>query len=334
MMQINSADDMGYYYRDQILIEPTNHCNMECIYCTNKNLSYPKGMMSWSLFHKCVDEIAEHPHIKSINLLGMGETFIHPRIFDMIDYIHERGLDCFAGTNGKWQPSEGNLRTLLRLKLLNISIDALTNDTYRLSRQGADVATIWKNVENIIHFKKKMGSVSPYIEVRMNLFNFNRHEIHDLINYCRKIGVDSVILAKGACPPDVSTDLPVADWEKLPHEYVITRGLHPDDAHRSIKIKKDLNNWRLKPEEKGMFDLMDCGGATIHWNGILTLCCFDYNATVTIGDMNTGSLETAWSKANIQRVETDIRNNHMLRVKENKTVACDLCPSFKAYLEQ
>ena len=156
----NSVDQLSYFYRSEIYIETTNCCNIRCRFCVNPSLQYPKGMMDFELFCSTVDQIADHPYVKAVNLVGMGETFLNPRIWEMIDYVHTKKLECYCCTNGKWHADDRQLESLVRVKHIHITIDGISNEAYQLSRPHTDVNAIWDTVNRIIETKKRCGSTT------------------------------------------------------------------------------------------------------------------------------------------------------------------------------
>ena len=72
----------------QVQIEVTNRCNMDCHMCPREDLAIELEHMDWDKFVKVVDQLKFK---EDITLTGWGEPFLHPRIFDMVEYCKERG---------------------------------------------------------------------------------------------------------------------------------------------------------------------------------------------------------------------------------------------------
>ena len=290
--------------------------------------------MSLELYKKIINDVADHPKTTLVELVGMGETFLNPRIFDMIDYTYERGINCYTCTNAKWNFSEEKLLSLLKTKHIHITIDAVTNEIFNLSRPDTDVNFIWDNVKTLVLIKEKMRSKTPHIQVRMNLFKFNKHEMFDLISQCQDINVDSVFIAHGAGPEEVQTTLTSSEWEKIPHDYVATSGFSQSIPSDSRGRTEEITTWRDKTGEKSILDIINCGGFTIRWDGSATPCCFDFNVTASLGNMNTESLRQIWSRERMKEFERQLFQNHNCRMKNGRTIQCDCCPSFLKYIKK
>lgn len=79
-------------------IEPTNHCNLACIMCTNAETpKVMRGYMDIELFRKIIDEA--HRFIFDINLFLGGESLLHKDIIPMIAYARSKDIKVCLHTN-------------------------------------------------------------------------------------------------------------------------------------------------------------------------------------------------------------------------------------------
>ncbi|KPA18988.1 radical SAM protein [Candidatus Magnetomorum sp. HK-1] len=79
-----------FYLPSYVNIELTNHCNMKCIICPHgHNLIKNKGYMDFEVYKKIIDELWECSDFKPdrINLVGVGESLLHPQFIDMANYL-------------------------------------------------------------------------------------------------------------------------------------------------------------------------------------------------------------------------------------------------------
>ncbi|KPA15173.1 radical SAM protein [Candidatus Magnetomorum sp. HK-1] len=335
MNDLNSNEQMNYYFRDEIYIETTNHCNIKCHFCNNPRLQNPRGMMSLELFKKTVDDIREHPKVNTIDLVGIGETFINPNVFKMIDYAFDNGLAIYACSNGKWSVKKDSLLSILKVRHIHVTLDGVTNDVYNLSRPNTDVNLIINNLKKIINLKKEMNSKTPHVEVKMVVFKFNKHQIIDIIKLAINIGADSVWIAKGGAPSQYQTDLSIEEWKHI-------KTLFPDFEINSSGFESSempfesfkRNRWKYEGYEKNkcLLDLMGCAGVTVRWDGSMSACCQDFGVTSILGNISNDSLLKLWSKNNIKRFENNLLNNHIQRVRTNQKIVCDNCPSFTNHI--
>lgn len=66
-------------------IEPTSRCNYKCKHCPFQHNNIDKGDMDFELFKKIVD--TEIFNADAIQIFNRGEPFLHPRVYEMIEYI-------------------------------------------------------------------------------------------------------------------------------------------------------------------------------------------------------------------------------------------------------
>ena len=83
-----------------IMIEPTNICNLKCPGCpTGRNdLPFKKGRMELSTFRALLDELG--PYAVYAQLWGFGEPFLHSEVFEMVAYCKKFGIEVRLSTNG------------------------------------------------------------------------------------------------------------------------------------------------------------------------------------------------------------------------------------------
>jgi len=86
------------YLPIRLWIEPTDHCNLSCVMCPNKDLpKEKKGFMDLNLFQKIIDEAAAFAF--DAHLLHRGESLLHPRFFEMARYANDKGVRTKLHTN-------------------------------------------------------------------------------------------------------------------------------------------------------------------------------------------------------------------------------------------
>jgi uncharacterized radical SAM superfamily Fe-S cluster-containing enzyme len=85
-------------YSEGFMVEPTTQCNLKCPLCpVPAHMHRPGIHMSSHTYREVVDDIKGHA--KLIALWNFGEPFLHPEIFDMIQYAEERGVPVRVSTN-------------------------------------------------------------------------------------------------------------------------------------------------------------------------------------------------------------------------------------------
>lgn len=147
-----------------LVLEPVYGCNLRCTYCWGNFGPEFTGQrpqfMSWEIFQKAVDQ--SPPSVETVSLGFLGETLMHPRIHEMIDYIAARGLRPTLFSNCtllKGEVLERLARS--RLAVLNVSVEPDIETAARF--RGVDLLELRENVKRFLALKR------PETEVKLSL---------------------------------------------------------------------------------------------------------------------------------------------------------------------
>ncbi len=86
-----------------IALELSSACHFSCEYCDRVNWQAPqhtrlRAHMDYDLFTRVVDEITSCGHPISLTLNYEGESLLHPRIVDMLEYCRRRNVRPWLST--------------------------------------------------------------------------------------------------------------------------------------------------------------------------------------------------------------------------------------------
>ncbi|MFH1680420.1 MAG: radical SAM protein [Candidatus Eisenbacteria bacterium] len=175
--------------------EPTNICNLKCPNCytgSGKN-PLPKGYLPFDFYKTVIDELKAH--LVLVRLDGIGESFLHPRIFDMIRYATDANVVSAISTNFTALKREDLGRIIdAELDYLIISLDGATKETYEKLRFGAEFEEILANIREIVRLKRARKSRTPFIEAQFIAFEENVGEIQAVEQLARDLGVDRLLI--------------------------------------------------------------------------------------------------------------------------------------------
>jgi len=73
----------------EINIELTNVCSMDCDFCSLSEIKRGKGFMSDFVFYKTIDEIVEKNLTNLVLPFLMGESLLHRKWFEYLNYLTE-----------------------------------------------------------------------------------------------------------------------------------------------------------------------------------------------------------------------------------------------------
>lgn len=332
MINISKINDVALqnFLSAEINFELTNHCNIACIYCDNKTLKN-KGNMTINDFNIITDKLFDNKlSQKKAIFCGYGESFLNNSLYEMVDKICDMGVELRIQSNGKWELNENRINTLFKINRISVTIDAVTNDVYRLSRPNTDVHKIFDNLKKIISLKDQFIQHKPYITAKMNVFNFNKHQTHEFIHKCKESKFDQICLTKGNGPPEVRTTINKLEFDKYDSMVSIDNSLfetsdsegnsYQPNQCKSEKLYNTSSQLSIIFNQLGCFDT-----ATIKWDGTLNPCCWDIYSQLSLGNVVTDSLEELFSTVNLNRIDKMIRkhkNNPFSRIP------CLSCPRF------
>src|SRR6202795_4833410 len=82
----------------EYIVETTAKCNLYCPMCPRETHKQPKEDMTDEIFNRLVEESgrsAEH-----MMLIGLGEPFMDPKIFERIEFCERHRISTLLSTNG------------------------------------------------------------------------------------------------------------------------------------------------------------------------------------------------------------------------------------------
>lgn len=212
-----------------IIVELTNFCNMSCDFCAKKASSRNYKNMDWSFFCDIIDEIADKKLARYIQLAGIGESLLYPKLFDAIEYCNNKGLVPRLITNGLTLTTELYRQMIsCGLKDLYISLHNLTTESF--AHRGAKSKRFEKFYLHIMecldyHLRNKNTS-----KLTIALLFLNPHWIESALWDLPAIKYDTVnsrtlltrffrdiefILARNGIKCNVNIDLVFQTVEKL-----------------------------------------------------------------------------------------------------------------------
>ncbi|NQU83655.1 MAG: radical SAM protein [Parcubacteria group bacterium] len=139
-------------------IEPTNACNLSCVFCARHAAKYSEfGFLDFELYKKIIDEGSKH-NLRSVKLARGGESLMHPRFADMIAYAKEKGVvDVLFNTNAMLLSTEKALEIIkAKPDTVIFSVDAPDKKIYESQRVGSNYEEVERNVKNFIEMKNKL----------------------------------------------------------------------------------------------------------------------------------------------------------------------------------
>jgi len=243
----------------QLQLECTNVCNAACLFCPYPTMKRAKGTMSMELFRKLIDEATTIPLIDHITITGLGEPLLDRFLVERIRYIRAKMpavlVDLF--TNG----------SLLKPKLID-----------QLYEAGLSVLYVSLNAVD----REKRNAI-------MALDDYD--QVVEAIEYALTDKPKWKVVVKGIVSKDL---METGDNEAF---VKLWRGPFSEGGNAFLHLE---GNWagavgppmRLKPKESCHRAL---GQLMVLQDGRMSLCCFDSEGDVTLGNLNTQSLREVYN---------------------------------------
>lgn len=97
-------------------------CNANCVFCANRHLKDKRGIMSFPLFKKIIDDLIKNFSIDDIGLTPtIGEILLDPLFFQKLKYLSDNNIKINLITNGVLL--DQNIEKFLEIKIKSLLID-------------------------------------------------------------------------------------------------------------------------------------------------------------------------------------------------------------------
>ena len=272
-----------------VSVEPTTSCNLRCPECPSglRTFTRPTGMLQQDFFTETIDQISKD--LLYLIFYFQGEPYLNPGFLDMVKYASGKKIYTATSTNAHYLNSENARRTVESgLDRLIISIDGTTQDVYEQYRIGGSLNKVLEGTKNIISWKKKLKSKTPFTVFQFLVVKPNEHQIEDVKKLAKEIGVDDVWFKTAQ----------IYDYEKDPNNLIPTIDKYSryKKTGNGYEFKGKLANhcWRLWHDP------------VITWDGLVAPCCFDKDAQHQLGDLKQRSFKEIWKNGEYKKFRTAI----------------------------
>jgi MoaA/NifB/PqqE/SkfB family radical SAM enzyme len=250
----------------EYIVETTAKCNLYCPMCPRETHKQPKEDMAEEVFQRLVQESgrsAEH-----MMLIGLGEPFLDPQIFDRIEYCAQHDISTLLSTNGTFLDEKTSSRLLnSSLEHITLSFDGATKESFEFYRKGARFEKVR---DNLVRFAKMKHERQAKVQVVVQMVRMERNapEVEDFIRFWKAIpGVDQVRIKEDE-----------------------TNLMRPNAGHEADDWKNPCHYlWR--------------GPMYIKQNGEVYPCCQSYMLDgKPVGRIGDQPLEKIWNSGEMQRM--------------------------------
>lgn len=273
---------------EHITIETINICNANCVFCPREKYEMKPETMTMKLWKKIIDDLTTHidppftnyDHLK-IDTQGFGEPFLDPYLFDRLKYARKK-IPCtkfFTSSNCTKMTKDKFYLICEYIDTLRTSFYAMTKETYQKTQRGNAVfEDALYNILDFIRYRdyslENIAGKKPWLIMQMEIVEgYNDHEVQQWKDF----------------------------WESRADEIIIWTlhnfgGLRPQ--YRKMNHSKQISCGRPMH-----------GPAYVHVNGIVSMCCWDINERLVIGDLNTQTLEEVFNDKPYKMIREKHENN-------------------------
>jgi radical SAM protein with 4Fe4S-binding SPASM domain len=294
-----------------LVIENTTYCNLRCQHCWRTNVVKQPRHMPFDLFKRIIDEVRP----KKVNIIGNGEPFMHPQIFDFLKYAKQKGCIVYTNSNGLLIDKQAaRLLVELGVDSVGISIDAATQETYAKIR-GGQLEKVFSALEYLSEEKSKAGLGHPSIGVA---FLIQRDNFSEMQDFAKKIdgypGVDFISFQRlKFLSPELKAQKDLAG--EVTYEDLIKRiGAIKKGSQVKIFYDEHLADkmWKKNILSQENYFTGKCiqpwYSAYVTVAGDVLPCCF-FSATsnLSLGDLNRASFKEIWNNSNFRRFRRELK---------------------------
>lgn len=275
----------------QVQIEITNRCNMDCHMCPREDLEIELEHMDWDKFVTVVNKLTGK---EDITLTGWGEPFLHPRIFDMIVYCKNRGHKVMLTSNGLFT------RPTIQEDIFKSGLDALTFSIDSMNGLVEDGHMSQKVFQNIESIARQRTNGTPSLRLQSTLHAGRGEDLLDVIRYGAKIGCDTINVGRldRKYAPDLKRPNEEEEQSVFKKADKLSRSLGIQLDWLQYSVSKGLTRFfyrllRKKLHQSGHYCLKTFNYVYVTRTGDITPCCLLPQSKM--GSMlGEGSLKEIW----------------------------------------
>ncbi len=177
-------------YPRRIVFELTNRCNFRCIMCGRGAADFQTHDIPLSIIRQFEPYF---PYIEEVTLHGWGEGTIHPKFIKILDLLNRSPqLRKYFVTNGSTLAKITHAIFDYHVDVFAISLDGATAATNNFIRRGGDFDREIASLKKLLAEKERRNFDYPYINFVFTAIRSNIHELPDMINLARALGIPEV----------------------------------------------------------------------------------------------------------------------------------------------
>jgi MoaA/NifB/PqqE/SkfB family radical SAM enzyme len=282
----------------RIDLEVCNFCNYNCVVCTTGNglIKRPRQFLTLEGFKQILAKL-DVGGAERININCIGEPFLNPEIYDILDCLERLGKTTHLPTNASLLDPE-RLQHFSRLQL-KVSLDSTRFEAYHAYRRTTRV-----NFDRALANIRRLAELEIPFDLTALVTRHNQDHLDEIQAFADELGVQ-LSLKPIICSPFGVTQEMLPPGVKVADNWVGRKYVAPQD-HDCLAATGDLAERFSKYRwDKGLglyvnpHELSSCPFVRTVWicaDGQVLPCCFEaYYSTVSFGNIfDVDSLRDIW----------------------------------------
>lgn len=262
-------------------IELTGYCNFACTFCARSQKLRQAQEMDRAFYKRIIKEM-RHLGVQELGLFYLGESLMCKWLTEAIVYAKELGYFTFLTTNGSLCTQE-RLNSIMHAGLDSLKFSLNYADAEQFSAITKVKPAVWNRVKQAIIDAKWIRDHEGYpTQLSASYILYDGEQGKKMQEVVRELSpyVDSIYA------------LPLYNQAALVTEQEKAQGWKPSPGNRgrADALRDPLPCWAPMTE------------AHITADGLLSACCFDHNASFTMGDLNKVTFMEAWNSEFAQKL--------------------------------
>lgn len=290
---------------NQIYVELTTGCNIDCRTCMRNVWSEHTGFMSEETFARIVHEVATMQVAPTVFFGGFGEPLHHPRAVEYIRRVAETGAAVDLITNGTLL-TEARIDQLVDagLRRVWVSLDGARPESYSDVRLGASLPRVLKNLETLNRRKRRLARTQPELGIAVVAMDKNIGDLPEVVGIgldygAQHFSISNVLAHDEHLRSQTLYDREAAAWNPRRASVDIAR-MDSEDPRVTAAIQGML---QAGSRTRGSVELgfapegdrcpfIDKGSTSIRWDGRVAAClALLHTHTYYVGDARRTSYE-------------------------------------------
>jgi len=263
----------------EIWIENTNHCNAECVMCPRDIHTRKKGIMGFNFFSRLIKEISHYKdQVRRVHMHNFGEPLLDKNLYKKARLAKDLGIKYVYFVTNAYLLNRENSEKLIKSGVdeIKISFYGVDKSSYNSTMINLDFDTTLDNIKNFFRIRRELNAKNPKVVLQLLPQSVNNLEFQS-----KWMSIFSKII-----DPTIGDSLHISHLQNF------------GDGREYVNIKeKTIRNTCSHPWRE----------IVILQNGNVAPCCFDYNGTIKLGNVEEKSISEIWNSKQYKKIRQDFK---------------------------